>query len=153
MQFIPRLSSTSINNKHLHETRASLRGWSRHRPARSTSDETLCPLGSHRMSHLLSTLLVFSCWDPRRNLYLCLSKLYQLLLRWLSARGGGREHLWLMTRDSRSRPRFLCVCNAPSFHQPALSSLDWCLMQHLWFDLVVKWVSKGAQKGGSKCIL
>lgn len=39
MQFIPRLSSTSINNKHLHKTRASLRGWRRHRPARSTSDE------------------------------------------------------------------------------------------------------------------
>lgn len=39
MQFIPRLSSTPINNKHCHETRAGLGGWRRHRPARSTSDQ------------------------------------------------------------------------------------------------------------------
>lgn len=39
MQFIPRLSSTSINNKHHHETRASLGGWRRLRPTRSTSDQ------------------------------------------------------------------------------------------------------------------
>lgn len=39
MQSIPRLSSTSINNKHHHETRAGLGGWRRHRPARSTSDQ------------------------------------------------------------------------------------------------------------------
>lgn len=51
MQFIPRLSSTSINNKHLHKTRASLRGWRRHRPARSTSDETLCVLGLYCTVH------------------------------------------------------------------------------------------------------
>lgn len=39
MQFIPRLSSTPINNKHCHETRAGLRGRRRHHPARSTSDQ------------------------------------------------------------------------------------------------------------------
>ena len=47
MQFIPRLSSTSINNKHLHESRASLGGRRRHHPARSTSDATLCLLGPY----------------------------------------------------------------------------------------------------------
>lgn len=151
MQFIPRLSSTSINNKHLHETRASLRGWKRHRPARSTSNETLCLLGPYWTPHLLPHYLSSVAETPRCNLYLCLSKLYQVSLRWLSACGGdGREHLWLMTRDRRSRPRFRHACDTPSFHQPALTSVDWCL-QHLWFDLVVKWGSKGAQRGND-CI-
>lgn len=136
MQFIPRLSSTSINNKHLHKTRASLRGWMRHRPARSTSDETLCLLGLYRTLHLLSTRLVFSCWDPSTIFtyaFSYLSKLqrYQLWQRRLSAYGGGREHLWLMTRDRRSRPRFLCVFDAACFFPSAgPASWDWCLVQH-----------------------
>lgn len=44
MQSIPRLSSTSINNEHL-QTRASLGGWRRHRPARSSLQEALRLLG------------------------------------------------------------------------------------------------------------
>lgn len=77
MQFIPRLSSTSINNKHLHETRAGLRGLRRHRPARSTSDETPCLLGPYWAPHLFSTRLVFSCWDPQAQSLLMPSRTYQ----------------------------------------------------------------------------
>lgn len=69
MQFIPRLSSTSINNKHLHETRASLRGWRRHRPARSTSDETLLS-AQHRICFPQDLSSVAE--TPGHNLYLCL---------------------------------------------------------------------------------
>lgn len=72
MQFIPRLSSTSINNKHLHETRARLRGRD------GTAQHALLLLQPSVCSapHLLSTGLVFSCRDPpappRHSLYLCL---------------------------------------------------------------------------------
>lgn len=69
MQFIPRLSSTSINNKHLHETRASLGGWRRHRPARSTSDETLLS-AQHRICFPQDMSSVAE--TPGHNLYLCL---------------------------------------------------------------------------------
>lgn len=131
MQFIPRLSSTPINNKHLYETRASLRGWRQHHPARSTSDETLCLLGPYWARHSLSTRLVFSCWEPPGTIFtyafshLSKLQLYQFWQRPLSAYGGGREHLWLLTRDRRSRPRFLCVSDVPSFFPSAGSVVMW----------------------------
>lgn len=77
MQFIPRLSSTSINNKHLHESRAGLGGFRRHRPARSTSDETPCLLGPCRAPHLLSTRLVFRFPNPQAQSLLMPSRTYQ----------------------------------------------------------------------------
>lgn len=77
MQFIPRLSSTSINNKHLHKTRAGLRGLRQHRPACSTSDETPCVLSPYWAMHLLSTRLVLSCWDPKAHSLLMPFRTYQ----------------------------------------------------------------------------
>lgn len=155
MQFIPRLSSTSINNKHLHKTRAGLRGLRRHRPARSTLDETPCLLGPYWAPRLLSTRLVFSRWDPQAQSLLMPSPTYQSCflssltetpqcLRWWQrapVAHDKRQTLW----------RFLCV---PSFSPSAsLLSFDWCVVQHLWRDLVLGWGQKGAWERGEKCLL
>lgn len=77
MQFIPRLSSTSINNKHLHKTRAGLRGLRRHRPAHSTSDETPCLLSPYWAMHSLSPRLVLSRRDPKAQSFLTPPRTYQ----------------------------------------------------------------------------
>lgn len=112
MQFIPGLSSTSINNKHL-KTRATLRGWRRHHPARSTCDVALCLL-----SLGLSTTFAFHTTSrpqllrPPGTVFTCVFtyvsklQLYQLWQRCLSAYGSGWEHLWLMTRRRQSHPQF-----------------------------------------------
>lgn len=156
MQFILWLSSTSINNKHLCETGPSLGGWRRHRPARSTSDEALCALGLCRARHLLSTRLVFRCWEPPGTIFthafshLSKPQLYQLWRRRLSPSGGGREHLWHMTRDRHYRPRFLRVFDSSSFSP----SSDWCLVQCLWHDLLQGWDGEGAgEAGGGERVL
>ncbi len=159
MQFIPRLSSTSINNKHLHETRASLRGRRRHRPARSTSDETLCLLGPHWAPHLLSTGLVLSSWDPQAPSLLMPSRTYQsccfinsdrdpsvLTVAAESTCGSWQETDALYQDSSAS-----LMMRPLSFHQLALSSCDWRLVQHSWHGLALGWGIKGAWKGG--CLL
>ncbi len=124
MQFIPRLSSTSINNKHLHKTRARLRGRRRHRPARSASDETLCLLGPCSAPYFPFIRLVLSPQttgtinsSPRA---LIKATILPTLTR-LGPYSGGRVHLWLVTRDRRCRPPLLCPL---SLHQLALPSCD-----------------------------
>lgn len=73
MQFIPRLSSTSINNKHHHETRAGLGGRRQHRPARSTSDQIPCQWGPYtELSNGFPLGLFSVAGTPRHNLYSCL---------------------------------------------------------------------------------
>lgn len=141
MQFIPRLSSTSINNKHLHETRASLRGGRRHRPARSSSDELLCLLGPRWALHLLSTRLVLSCWDPQAQSLLMPSHTYQSYSFISSDRGvsvlmvvaestcGSWQETDTPVQDS-SAP----LMRPLSFDQLALLLCDWCLVQCLWHD-------------------
>lgn len=158
MQFIPRLLSTSINNKHLHETRASLRGWRRHRPARSSSDELLCLLGPH-----LSTAFAFhtTCLQLLRPpgtiftyafTYLSKLQLYQLWQRRLSAYGGGWEHLWLMTRDRHSCPRFLCASDLASFFPSASPVAMWLMFGAVF----VTWPKAGVVtelKNWRKCLV
>lgn len=51
--------------------------------------------------------------------YLSKLQFYCLWQRPLSACGGGKQHLWLKTRDRRSCPRFLCVSNMSLFFQLA----------------------------------
>lgn len=156
MQFIPRLSSTSINNKHLHKTRAGLRGLRRHRPARSTLDETPCLLGPYWAPPLLSTRVVLSHWDPQALSILMPSPTYQSCILILSDRdpsvltvvaestcGSWQEtdalkitlHLWCALVLPLSRPAVIWLTCCPAF-------VTW-----------PGWGQKGAWERGGKCIL
>lgn len=148
MQSIPRLSSTSINNKHLHETRASLGGSRRHRPARSTSDET------HSLLLSLAFAFYTTCLQypgPRGTIFtyafshLSELQLYQLWQRRLSS-------FWWwhwapvapdkgQTLSSKIPLRPWCAF-FPFYQQdPYSMSSEWHLGQHSWHDRMPGWGS------------
>lgn len=144
MQFIPRLLSTSINNKHHHETRAGLGGWRRHRPARSTSDQIPFQRVSYtELSNCFPLGLFSVAGTPRHKLYSCL--LAHIKAAFLSPQTetpsvvavvaastcGSRQETDALAQDSSAS----LTC-PHAFLQSASTPCDWHLLESWWHESV-----------------
>lgn len=110
----------------------------------------------HWAQQSFSTRLVLVAGTPGHNLYSCLPAhikavfLSSLTETPLSGCSGGSEHLWLETRDRRSRQTFLCISDMPPC-LPSARQSDWHLLQRCWHDLVLGHVSRDLAKK-RKCL-
>lgn len=161
MQFIPRLSSTSINNKHHHETRASLGGWRQHRPACSTSDQIpfqrclYTELRNRFPQGLFGLLGPPGTTFPHAFLHISKLRFYRLWHRPTPPQWLQRWQRAPVAQDKRQTfsPNIpLQLSDMPPCF-PSAGQSDWHLPQHWWHDLVSGVGHEGSRKEKKALVL